>query len=118
MEQTPHSDIEKALRISGPEDFSYDGEGGVIYITGHYAEAIIDQMHGCLQYRDYFKGKEVRVRRGSGLEVWCDGVYVEAQPVRRILHAAARQIGRQYGFNLKTIAPATLFESNRWLTAA
>lgn len=118
MEQTPICDIEKALRISGPEDFSYDGEGGVIYITGHYAEAIIDNIQGCSQYRRPFKDKAVRVRRGGGLEVWCDGVYVEGQPVRRILHAAARQISHQYSFNLKDIAPATVFASSRWLQTA
>lgn len=118
MEQTPHADIEKALRISGPEDISYDGVNGTIYLTGHYAEAIIDNIRGCSLYRQGFEGKEVCVRRSGGLEVSCGGVYVEGQSVRSIVHAAARQIGHQYGFNLKDIAPATVFESSRWLTAA
>lgn len=118
MEQTPISDIDKALRIAGPEDFSYDGKFGSVQLTGHFAEALIDNIRGCAHNRSWFEGKEVCVRRGGGLEVWCDGVYVEGQPVRRIVHAAARQIGHQPGFSIRAIASALTFESSRWLLTA
>ncbi|MDT8925148.1 hypothetical protein RBE51_20360 [Pseudomonas taiwanensis] len=117
MEQTPSSDIEKALRIAGPEDFSYDGQHGSVRVTGHFAEALVDNIQQCSQNRRWFEGKEVIVLRGGSLEVCCDGVYVEGQAVRRIVHAAARQIDHQYAFNLKAIAATTVFESSRWLTA-
>lgn len=119
MDRTAYQDIEKALDIVGPEDFSEDGIYGVVTFEGHFATAIAEVIFPDKEARDRFGllGQPVRVSRSGGLEIWCNGFYIEAQPVRRIIHEAARRILHQRGFRVKNIKQALTFQSARWLQA-
>lgn len=82
--------IVAALAIAGPEDFSADGQEGVLEATGVFAQAIIDSLGFSAQHAVRFKGHPVRVSRMGMLELWCDGWYMEGRGIRRVVHQASR----------------------------
>jgi hypothetical protein len=120
MDKTAYQDIEKALDIVGPEDFSEDGVYGVVTFEGQFAKAIAEVIFPDKEARDRFGllGQPVRVSRSGGLEIWCNGFYIEGKPVRRIIHEAARRILHERGFRIKNIKQALTFQSARWLECA
>lgn len=76
------------LRIVGEEDFTDDGSEGCTTVQGPLGDeimkALVPANFSC------FKGKPVRVSRCGGLEIWCEGWYMEGRGVRRVVHAAVR----------------------------
>lgn len=90
MEQVEQ--INQALAISGPEDFSADGVDGRVDIDGAFADAVIDSLGLAPEFTKRFSGKPVRLSRYGVLEIWVDGWYTEGSGVRKIVHTAARRL--------------------------
>lgn len=86
--------IERALRIVGPEDFSADGESGSLTIEGEFAAAVLSEIWNNPEYRrrQGLDGQAVRLSRLGGLEIWCNGAYMEGRGVRAVVHRAAKKI--------------------------
>ena len=90
MEQVEQ--INKALAIAGPADFSADGVDGSVHIDGVFAEAVIDALRLVPEFTARFRGQVVRLSRYGVLEIWIDGWYTEGSGVRRIVHDAASRL--------------------------
>ncbi|WHS57681.1 hypothetical protein [Pseudomonas sp. G2-4] len=84
--------VQKALAIAGPEDFTSDGGSGVVTVYGEFADSILRAKfpNDDARARLGLKGRPVRIARGSHLEIWCDGFYMEGAQVRGIVHRAAQ----------------------------
>lgn len=87
MEQRHSAEL---LRIVGAEDFSDDGAEGSVTVQGALGDeimkAVVPAHFSC------FEGKPVRVSRCGGLEIWCEGWYMEGKGVRRVVHSAVRAV--------------------------
>ena len=97
MNANVNEQIESALRIVGPEDFSADGESGRMTIEGEFAAAVVAEIWDNPEYRRAMglEGQPVRLSRLGGLEIWVNGAYTEGRGVRGIIHRAARNLQRQ-----------------------
>lgn len=92
------------LALVGAEDFSDVGVEGVTTVQGPLGDALIQQA--VPQWiQPSFMGKPVRVSRMGGLEIWCEGWYMEGRGVRRAVHAAVR--------SLSAMLPAPLPQESR-----
>lgn len=78
------------LRIVGAEDFSDDGAEGRITVQGPLGDEIMKSLVPA--HFACFVGKPVRVSRCGGLEIWCEGWYMEGRGVRHVVHAAVRNV--------------------------
>lgn len=94
MSANVNPQLEHALRIVGPEDFSSDGEEGRIVIEGEFAAAIVEQIWDNPDYRKMqgLDNQPVRLSRLGGLEIWVNGAYTEGRGVRGVIHRAARTL--------------------------
>lgn len=94
MDKLSMDEINQALRIVGAEDFSDDGESGVVTVSGLFAAAIVGELASSSEARRRLglEGQPVRVSRMGGLEVWCNGFYMEGRGVRSVVHRAARAV--------------------------
>jgi hypothetical protein len=88
------SDIHAVLRSVGAEDFSDDGESGVVTVEGAFAAAIVAEigMDSRARTRMGLTGHPVRISRMGGLEIWCNGFYLEGKGVRRVVLRATRDL--------------------------
>ena len=94
MSTSDNLQVEIALRIVGPEDFSSDGESGSLVIEGEFANAIVNEIWNSPEYRlrHGLNDQPVRLSRLGGLEIWCNGAYTEGRGVRGIIHRAVRTL--------------------------
>jgi len=94
METSIESQMERALKIVGPEDFASDGETGSLLIEGAFATAIIEDVWSSpeFQVRNGLVGQPVKLMRNGGLEISCHGLYVEGRGVRSIIHRVVRNL--------------------------
>jgi hypothetical protein len=95
--------IETALRIAGAEDYSDRGESGVITVTGLFASTIMREHMPDTESRTQrgLNDQAVRISRGSQLEVWCNGYYIEGRGVRDLIHRSVRNIRRSSDATIK-----------------
>lgn len=64
-------------------------------LEGVFAEEIMRQQMPDLESRKQYgiTGHPVEISRSGGkLQAWCNGFYVEGSGVRRLVHAAARNV--------------------------
>jgi hypothetical protein len=94
MNANVNAQVENALRIVGPEDFSSDGESGQLMIEGEFAAAVVAEIWDNPEYRRAMglDGQPVRLSRLGGLEIWVNGAYTEGRGVRGVIHRAARTV--------------------------
>lgn len=94
MRNSNPTDIDRALRIVGAEDFSDDGQAGVVTVSGAFASAIIVEMASDPEARRRLglDDQPVRISRMGGLEIWCNGFYLEGRSVRGVVHSAWRTV--------------------------
>lgn len=85
-----HEQSEELLRIVGAEDFSDDGFEGQVTVQGPLGDEIMKSLVPA--HFSSFEGKPVRVSRCGGLEIWCEGWYMEGRGVRRVVHASVRAV--------------------------
>lgn len=85
-------EVDRALCIVGAEDFSADGESGVVEVSGPFAVAIVSELafDSSTRRRMGLDGQPVRISRVGSLEIWCNGFYMEGRGVRGVVHRAAR----------------------------
>ena len=74
-EQFQIDHVAQALRIVGAEDFSDDGQSGVVTVSGDFASAIMGQLASDpdARRRMGLDDQPVRISRMGGLEIWCNG---------------------------------------------
>jgi hypothetical protein len=89
-----HGQVNKALEIVGPEDFSADGVQDRVEITGDFANAIIDSLNLVPDFSQRLRHYPIRLSRFGVLEIWINGWYSEGSGVRRIVHEAVRRLNR------------------------
>lgn len=94
MEQAHQSDINRALRIVGAEDFFDAGEEGMLTIAGGGSQAVISEFPIApgSPLRATMEGEPVQISRTGGLEISCPGFYAEGRSVRNVVHRAARAL--------------------------
>ncbi|WP_242560015.1 MULTISPECIES: hypothetical protein [Pandoraea] len=91
---TPEMQVDRALQIVGAEDLSDDGVSGVVTVDGLFAAEVIAAMVSDPDARKRLglDGQPVRISRMGGLEIWCNGFYMEGKGVRSVIHRAARAL--------------------------
>ncbi|MHC2876598.1 hypothetical protein [Ralstonia sp. 121560039-2] len=94
MSNFSKADVDRALRIVGAEDFSDEGQSGVVTVSGDFASAIVGELASDPEARRRMglDDQPVRISRMGGLEVWCNGFYIEGRGVRGVVHRAARAV--------------------------
>ena len=107
MSKSNQADVSHALRIVGAEDFSDDGQSGVVTVSGDFASAIMGQLASDPEARRRMglDDQPVRISRMGGLEICCNGFDIEGRGVRAVVHRAARSVMNCARLSTGTLKP-------------